>query len=48
MAAGARRAGAAVALDVPAGLTLLLRPDALRRAITNLLDNARRHARQSR
>ncbi len=46
VAAGARRAGAEVALDVPAGLTLLLRPDALRRAIMNLLDNARRHARR--
>jgi two-component system osmolarity sensor histidine kinase EnvZ len=27
-------------------LTVLLRPDALRRAINNLLDNARRHARR--
>jgi two-component system osmolarity sensor histidine kinase EnvZ len=46
VAAGARRAGADVALDVPSGLTVLLRPDALRRAINNLLDNARRHARR--
>ncbi len=46
VAAGARRAGAEVALDVPSGLTVLLRPDALRRAINNLLDNARRHARR--
>ena len=46
VAAGARRAGAQVALDVPAGLALLLRPDALRRAMTNLIDNARRHARR--
>ncbi len=46
VAAGARRAGADVAVDVPSGLTVLLRPDALRRAITNLLDNARRHARR--
>ena len=45
-AAGARRAGAEVAMEVPAGLTVLLRPDALRRAVTNLLDNARRHARR--
>ena len=44
--AGARRAGAVVIVEVPAGLTLLLRPDALRRAVTNLLDNARRHARR--
>ena len=46
VAAGARRAGADVAMEVPAGLTVLLRPDALRRAVTNLLDNARRHARR--
>ena len=46
VAAGARRAGADVALDVPLGMTVLLRPDALRRAMTNLLDNARRHARR--
>ncbi|HSU04286.1 MAG TPA: ATP-binding protein [Acetobacteraceae bacterium] len=44
VAAGARRSGAAVALDVPAELTLRLRVDAVRRAITNLVDNARRHA----
>ena len=43
VAARARRAGAAVALDVPAPLEVLLRPDAVRRAITNLVDNARRH-----
>jgi two-component system osmolarity sensor histidine kinase EnvZ len=42
--AGARRAGADVTLDTPGGLTVLLRPDALRRAMTNLVDNARRHA----
>ena len=46
VAAGSRRAGADVALHVPAGVTVLLRPDALRRAVTNLLDNARRHARR--
>jgi two-component system osmolarity sensor histidine kinase EnvZ len=44
VAAGARRAGATVELRVPAGLTLSLRADALRRAITNLVDNAHRHA----
>ena len=45
VAAGARRAGAELALDVPAGLTLKLRAGAIRRAVTNLVDNARRHAR---
>ena len=45
VAAGARRAGADVTLDVPPVLTLSLRADAVRRAITNLVDNARRHAR---
>jgi two-component system osmolarity sensor histidine kinase EnvZ len=44
VAAGARRTGGDVALDAPQGLTLSLRPDAIRRAITNLVDNARRHA----
>ena len=44
VAAGARRSGAVVDLAVPAGLTLPLRADAIRRAITNLVDNARRHA----
>ena len=46
VAAGARRAGAKVELTVPPDMTLLLRPDAVRRAITNLVDNARRHARR--
>ncbi len=45
VAARARRAGAAVELDVPEDLVLKLRPDAVRRAVTNLVDNARRHAR---
>jgi two-component system osmolarity sensor histidine kinase EnvZ len=45
VAAGARRAGADVLLEVPPTLTLSLRVDAVRRAITNLVDNARRHAR---
>jgi two-component system osmolarity sensor histidine kinase EnvZ len=45
VAAGARRTGAAVTLEVPAALSLRLRPDAVRRAITNLVDNACRHAR---
>ncbi len=43
--AGARRAGALVSLDTPAGLSLALRPVAVRRAVTNLVDNARRHGR---
>jgi len=45
VAASARRAGADVSLDTPDALTLSLRVDAVRRAITNLVDNARRHAR---
>jgi two-component system osmolarity sensor histidine kinase EnvZ len=44
VAAGARRAGAAVEVDGGHALTLNLRQDAMRRAITNLVDNARRHA----
>ena len=43
--AGARRTGAAVVLEAPSELPVLLRPDAVRRAITNLVDNACRHAR---
>jgi two-component system osmolarity sensor histidine kinase EnvZ len=45
VAASARRTGAEIALDMPAELVLPLRPDAARRAIMNLVDNARRHAR---
>jgi two-component system osmolarity sensor histidine kinase EnvZ len=45
VAAGARRAGASIAVNVPPGLTLPLRAGAIRRAFTNLVDNARRHAR---
>ena len=44
VAAGARRAGAAVTLNVGPGLVLKLRENAARRAITNLVDNASRHA----
>jgi two-component system osmolarity sensor histidine kinase EnvZ len=44
VAAGARRSGAEVAVDAPDMLTLSLRANAVRRAITNLVDNARRHA----
>jgi two-component system, OmpR family, osmolarity sensor histidine kinase EnvZ len=43
--AGARRTGAEVALAAPAPLVLPLRPDAIRRAVTNLVENACRHAR---
>jgi two-component system osmolarity sensor histidine kinase EnvZ len=48
VAAGARRAGARVEVDLPSELMLKLRPDAMRRALTNLVDNARRHARRVR
>lgn len=40
----ARRAGAKVSLDALPGLTATLRPEAMRRALTNLVDNARRYA----
>src|SRR5690606_15818240 len=40
----ARRDGAVVAVEAPAALVLPLRPDALRRCLANLLDNARKHA----
>ena len=45
VASQARRAGASITLTAPASLDLPLRPEAMRRAITNLVDNARRHAR---
>ncbi|MDE2516913.1 MAG: HAMP domain-containing protein, partial [Rhodospirillales bacterium] len=45
IAMAARRGGARIRLDVPEELVVPLRPDAMRRAITNLVDNARRHAR---
>ena len=41
----ARRDGADVAVHAPPALMLQLRPDALRRCLANLLDNARKHAR---
>ncbi|WP_421992202.1 ATP-binding protein [Roseococcus sp.] len=46
IAAKARRSGAAVEVDAPESLVLPLRADALKRALGNLLDNARRHARR--
>lgn len=45
VAAAARRAGAVIECDVEEGLTVTLRQEAMRRALTNLVDNARRHAR---
>ncbi|MDR3523975.1 MAG: ATP-binding protein [Acetobacteraceae bacterium] len=45
VAANARRAGADVSLDPTEELVVLLRQDAMRRAITNLVGNASRHAR---
>jgi two-component system osmolarity sensor histidine kinase EnvZ len=44
VATGARRAGADVGIDAPKTLVVHVRQDAIRRAITNLVDNARRHA----
>jgi two-component system osmolarity sensor histidine kinase EnvZ len=44
VAAGARRAGAVIDYEVADGLVVVLRPEAMRRALTNLVDNARRHA----
>ena len=39
----ARRANATISLSVEDGLAATLRPEAMRRALTNLIDNARRH-----
>ena len=44
VAAAARRGGANIEINVPDSLTVSLRADAVKRAITNLVDNARRHA----
>ncbi len=46
VASAARRSGARVATDMPPGIMLALRVDAMRRALTNLVDNASRHARR--
>ena len=48
VAGAARRSGAAIELDAPDSLSMTLRADAVRRALTNLVDNARRHAKQIR
>ncbi len=40
----ARRSGANISCTTPDSLFVTLRPEAMRRAITNLLDNARQHA----
>ncbi len=46
IAFAARRAGATLTVDGPPRATIEGRPDAIRRALTNLVDNARKHARQ--
>jgi two-component system, OmpR family, osmolarity sensor histidine kinase EnvZ len=46
VAAGARRAGTQLEVEVSEFPPIKLRADAVRRAITNLVDNARRHARR--
>jgi len=46
LAARARRDGATVTVEAPGPMVLLMRSDALRRCLGNLLDNARRHARR--
>lgn len=46
VAANARRTGAQVEVMAPERLTMPLRPDAVRRCLGNLIDNARRHARR--
>ncbi len=42
--ATAKRSGAAISLSAPETMMVTLRPEAMRRAFTNLIDNARRHA----
>lgn len=44
IAAGARRDGVEIAVAVPAGLRLAVRPNAIKRCIGNLVGNAARHA----
>ena len=45
LVAGALRDGATIDLEAEPGLVVPLRPDAFRRCLTNLIGNARRHAR---
>ncbi|MEX2009649.1 MAG: ATP-binding protein, partial [Dongiaceae bacterium] len=45
LVAGALRDGATIELEAEPGLVVPLRPDAFRRCLTNLIGNARRHAR---
>ncbi len=45
VAAATRRGGADITLAADSDLVIKLRPDAMRRAITNLVDNAARHGR---
>ncbi|MDE1896666.1 MAG: HAMP domain-containing protein [Rhodospirillales bacterium] len=40
----AKRTGATISLSAPETMIVTLRPEAMRRAFTNLIDNARRHA----
>ena len=44
IAINARRSGGDVSLELPPRTVVILRPDAIRRAITNLVANASRHA----
>ena len=44
VAAAARRSGASIECELREAVVVTLRPEAMRRALTNLLDNARRHA----
>ncbi len=44
IATAARRAGANIKCIIPENWVITLRPEAIRRAISNLVDNARRHA----
>ncbi|BBK44585.1 ATPase [Allostella vacuolata] len=46
IAVGARRDGVDIAVAVPAGLHLTVRPQAIKRCIANLVGNAARHARR--
>jgi two-component system osmolarity sensor histidine kinase EnvZ len=45
VAVAARRSGAKISCNIPEEITLTMRPESMRRALTNLVDNARRYAR---